>query len=54
LCISGITWEIFGNTDTRPKTFDACGTLKNDLFDKCIIKADLMGNDGKTFQSVKK
>lgn len=52
LCLAGITWEVFGNEPTRPKTKEACRTLPANLFNECLIKADLPGNNGKTFENI--
>ncbi len=52
LCMAGITWEVFGNKDTRPKAKEACKTLPANLFNKCLIKADFVKHNGEIFNNL--
>ncbi len=49
LCLAGATWEVFTNKNSTSKVYELCKTLPASSYKECIIKADLIQNNGQLF-----
>lgn len=51
LCKAGATWSLFGNLATRHDFRKVCRSYDGGMYEQCLVRADLMGNNGETFKN---